>query len=398
MRRIAPVILAAFVLTLKVTADDTTPEAVAAQSNNGFAIDIYPRFAETKGNFCFSPYSAESALAMAWAGARGETARQMTRVLHLGEDRATVHEDFGALMAKLNSEKAYQLFVANSIWCQQGFPLRSEFLKIVRDQYGAVLNQVDFQGAPEAARQQINDWVTKATWNKIEDIVPKNTIDGSTRLLLADAIYFKAPWHDQFHKEGTKMAAFHGGSGHAEDVPMMHLQSIFSYGESKTLQVLDLPYASRKISMILFLPKDVNGLGELERSLTDISMTQMLAWVKPQEVNVFLPRFKFSTALKLGDTLQAMGMTDAFSPDFAKFSGMAEEPLFIGAVLQKAYIDVNEDGTEAAAATVMTMAEGAAPTPPPLVFRADRPFMFLIRHNDTGAILFMGRVTEPQGS
>ncbi len=377
-------------------ADDTRPEAMAAQMNNAFAIGIYPHFAETKGNLCFSPYSVENALAMAWAGARGETARQLAAGLHLGEDRAADYEDFGALVKSLNAEQAYQLSVANSVWLQQGVSFHGEFLKTAQDSFGASLNPVDFQNA-DAARQQINDWVTKATQGKIDDIIPPGGIDSSTRLALADAIYFKAAWHARFEPSATKDAPFKLAPGKTKQVKMMHLQGLFSYGAQKTMQILDLPYFSRKISMIIFLPTDADGLSAFESSLTDISMTQMTSWVKPQLVNVYLPKFKFASDLKLEDMLQAIGVTDAFSPDAAKFTGIASGALWISAIFQKSFIGIDEDGTEAAAATVAVAAGSAAPAPgpPPFLFRADRPFTFMIRHNDTGAILFMGHVTNP---
>jgi serpin B len=385
---------ACFFVAAILRADDTRPESLAAEMNNAFAIDAYPHMAEAKGNFVFSPYSAEAALSLLWNGVRGETARQMAQVLHLGADRAVTAENFGALHKRLQEAKSWQLSAANSVWVQQGFSLRPDFSKTAQSDYGAILQQVDFSGAPDAARQTINDRIAQETAGKIENIIPSGMVDASTRLVLADAIYFKAPWSTPFEKANTTTAAFTLEDGQSVHVPLMNTHGFYSYGESKTTQVLDLPYADRSLSMIIFLPKAATGLPALEHALNPSSFRQMMAWVKPQVVNVFLPRFHFSSGFRLADTLQAMGMTDAFSADFAKFSGVADKGLFIGAVQQKAYLAVDEAGTEAAAATVVVNSESGLPASP-MMFRADHPFLFVIRHNDTGAILFMGRVVNP---
>jgi len=398
---------------MTVTAQRNAPigaqAAAVARANNSFAFDAYARLPKGQGNFFFSPYSAESALAMAWAGAAGRTASQMASALHL-PDEGHVNAGFEALMTKFKSDEQeagdevrgqamngipYQLFVANSMWCQQGFPFHDAFLKIGQHQYGASLQRVDFQRAPDAAAWRINDWVAKQTHGKIENIISGRVIDPTTRLVLADAIYFRARWRVQFEKSRTHDAPFHLDFKHAFFVPTMNVETELGYYEAEQLRVLEIPYFSRRISMIILLPTTADGLSNLDSSLNDVQMNQWLAQMQPRQVNLFLPRFKFATEIRLDDTLRAMGMTDAFSSK-ADFSRIADAPLFISAVLQKAFVDVNEEGTEATAATIVASAAGALPQPPPpVLMKVDHPFIFLLRHNETGAILFIGRVSKP---
>lgn len=289
-----------------------------------------------------------------------------------------------------------EVVLANSLWGQKDIGFRSPFLKTCRSQYGALLSQVDFENAPQAALD-INAWASKATGGKIENLYPANGIDKSTRLVLASAAYFKASWQFPFDKAKTQSAPFHRAQGKAQEVPMMEMQTLLTYGESKTLQAVELPYRSRELSMIVVLPKRANGLAELEESLNEGQMTQILSWVKPQEVRVILPRFKFDSEFGLAGALQELGMNDAFSAGIADFTGIADGELFVGAVRQKSHVEVNEEGTEAAAAAAVEVRDSAMPkgSPEPFLFRADHPFIFLIRHNPTGAILFMGRVARP---
>jgi serpin B len=381
-------------------------------ANNAFAFDLYSRLANQPGNLFFSPYSIETALAMTWAGAKGKTANQMSKVLHLSEDTGNVHAGFSALIKNLNADEQpaedflhdaamrgipYQLFMANSLWCQQGYPLRDDFLKIARDQYDAGLNQVDFSEAAESARQQINNWVAQQTQDKIENLIPSGGVDSSVRLVLADAIYFKGRWRVEFDKSQTQDAPFHLNVSQTISVRTMNVKDRFDYNETESFQMLELPYFSGKMSLIILLPKEVDGLSKLEQTLNATQINQLLAQRQSREVNVFLPKFKLTSQFSLANILQAMGMTDAFSSqaDFSGIDGM--KSLYLGAVFHKAYVNVDEEGTEAAATTaVVAYALGIEPPPRlPVVFRADHPFLFFIRHNQTGAILFMGRVTSP---
>ena len=381
-------------------------------ANNAFAFDLYSHLENQSGNLFFSPYSIETALAMTWAGARGETADQMSKVLHLSGDTGNIHAGFAALIKNLKEGEQpagdflhdaelrgipYQLSVANSLWCQQGYPFQDDFLKIARDQYDAGLNQVDFSEAAESARQQINNWVAKQTQDKIENLIPRGGIDSTTRLVLANAIYFKGHWRVEFDKSQTQDAPFHPNPSQTISVRTMNVQDRFGYTETENLQMLELPYFAGKMSIIILLPKKVDGLPKLEQSLNAARMGQLLAQMQAREVNVFLPKFKLTSEFSLANKLQTMGMADAFSPqaDFSGIDGM--KSLYIGAVLHKAYVDIDEEGTEAAAATAVIAVASAVepPRPSPVIFRADHPFLFLIRHDQTGAILFMGRVTSP---
>jgi serpin B len=381
--------------------------------NTAFALDLYGKLRTRDGNLFFSPYSISTALAMAWAGAKGETAGQMSEVLHLYGDASNVQAGVAALIKSLNAGEQpaedflhdavlrgipYQLFVANSLWCQHGYPFRDDFLKIVRDQYGAGLNQVDFMGDAESARQQINDWVAKQTQDRIKNLIPSGGIHTSTRLVLADAIYFKGHWRVEFDKSRTQEAPFHLNAGQTRSVLTMNEQDRFGYNETEGLEMLELPYFARKMSLIIFLPKEVDGLSKLDQSLNATRVNQLLTQMQSREVNVFLPKFKLTSQFSLADTLRAMGVTDAFSPQ-ANFSGISSLPsLYIDAVLHKAYVNVDEEGTEAAAATAVAFASAIEPPrPPPVIFRVDHPFLFLIRDNQTGSILFIGRVMDPAG-
>jgi serpin B len=286
----------------------------------------------------------------------------------------------------------FQLYVVNSIWGQQQFRFGDDYLKIAKDDYGASLRLLDFKSSPESARQQINDWVAQQTREKIQNIIPGGALSDATRMVLANAIYFKARWRVQFDKSRTKDAPFHTDPRRTISTPTMNGQSEAGYADIEGMRLLELPYFSRKMSMLILLPPDIVSL---EKSFGAQWLAGALAKIQPSQVNVFLPKFKIDNGFRLDHPLQMMGMADAFS-DTADFSGIAPGNLFIDAVLQKAYIDVDEEGTEATAATVVASAAGGLPEPPlPIVMKIDRPFIFLLRHKQTGAILFMGRVMNP---
>jgi len=370
--------------------------------NNHFATDLYARLKDkTSGNLFFSPYSISAALAMTYAGAAGETQKQMADVLHFTVPESELHQAMARLRENLlaDMKKGYQLRVANRLWGQRGYEFLSEFLQTTRKDYGAELAVLDFSRNTEAARQEINAWVERQTENKIKDLLAPGVLDPSTRLVLTNAIYFKGNWQEKFEKDATKDAPFNVSADKEVTVPMMHQTESFGYRATGDLQVLQLPYAKGELSMVVLLPKAIEGLSGLEKKLTHESLDRWMKELRPQKVIVYLPRFKMTSQFGLKDTLQAMGMTLAFG-EKAVFSRMSRsEQLFISAVVHKAFVDVNEEGTEAAAATGVIMAPTAAPFRPeePPVFRADHPFLFLIRDNGTGSILFMGRVTNPKG-
>jgi serpin B len=378
-------------------------ETAMVKGANTFAVDLYGRLRDTKGNIFFSPYSISTALAMTYAGAKGKTASEMAAVLRFGNDAAKVCEGCAALIKKINGDgeqRGFQLSTANALWGQKGYGFLADFITRVKASFGAGLNEVDFQNNAEGARKTINEWVEKETRDKIKELIGPGMLTAMTRLVLTNAIYFKAAWVEQFEKEATKNGPFKTGLTAKVTVPMMHQTENFGYLEDRDFQALDMPYRDSTMTMVILLPKKTDGLTSLEKSMTGEKLARWLADVRKghRRVAVTLPRFKTTTTFELGKTLAAMGMPLAFDPAKADFSGMngGKEPLWIGAVIHKAFVDVNEEGTEAAAATAVVMVGAAAMEPQkPVVFTADHPFIFLIRDTSTGAILFMGRVTNP---
>jgi serpin B len=401
---------------------------LAACGNNCFALQLYQKLQSEKGNLFFSPYSISTTLAMTYAGARGRTQEQMGQTLcfptskevvqKLAEARAPLAPEdfaraFSEIIKDLNArggkgkgtpnakdrvwEPAYELRVANALWGQQDFEFLPAFTRLVEDQYRGHLERVNFVKAAEKARRTINAWVEKQTNGKIKDLIGQGLLDSMTRLVLTNAIYFKGTWASQFKKDQTRDEPFTLLDGGKIQVPMMNQKARFGYGEMDALQVLEMPYVGQELSMVVLLPKEAAGLGDVEKAMTAENVSQWLGGVHKQEVIVAVPRFKMTHKFSLGAVLQAMGMADAFTAQ-ADFSGMTgRRDLFISAVVHQAYVDVNEEGTEAAAATGVTMKLTAiAPGRVP-VFRADHPFLFLIRDIRSGSVLFVGRMVNPKG-
>jgi len=405
MRKIGLALLVVVILSCSTTGSMKTeepraePAETVATGANRFALDFYGQVRTREGNLFCSPYSVSTALAMTYAGARGRTAGQMADVLHLPDDRAAVRDGYRRLTDKVNeagrTEDDCRIEVANALWGQQGYEFLAEFLDVLKEYYDADLMQVDFARAAEAARERINDWVEEATNGKIEDLIARGVLDSLTRLVLTNAIYFKGLWQSQFDEAQTEDAPFHTAPGESVQVPMMHQREGFGYAESSDCRLLEMPYVGETLSMVVALPPEGTSLAELEERLTAERFTDWLHAIRPHEVDVFLPRFKLESTFNLARDLAAMGMKDAFAGGRADFSGMnGKKDLYISDVIHKAYVEVNEEGTEAAAATAVVMRLAAMPEPPPL-FRADRPFLFLIRHRPSGAILFLGRVVDP---
>ena len=376
-------------------------QATVVEGNNDFAVALYGKLRSQGGNLFFSPESVSTALAMTYAGARGDTAAEMAKTLHFTLPPDRLHPAMGALLAGLNApHDGYQLRVANALWAEQDYKFLDAFLKLTASDYGAGFNPVDFKGSTEAARLTINQWVEQKTDSKIKDLLKPGMVNPLTRLVLTDAIYFKADWQAQFQKAQTEDKDFHLSAAQTVKAPLMHRAGSYKYFNGGTFQILEMPYKTGELSMIVFLPKDMDGLRAFEQSLTASHAKQWLSQLQPvSRVIVTFPKFKVTEQLELGSTLGAMGMPSAFERSAADFSGMTgNRELFLSAVIHKAFIDVNEVGTEAAAATAVAMVGMAIrapdPTPPP-EFRADHPFVFLIRDNRSGGILFMGRVSDP---
>jgi serpin B len=298
------------------------------------------------------------------------------------------------------NQRAFELVVANALWAQKGFDLNPAFVELVRKRYAAGLEPLDFTTSAatrEEARKTINAWVEKTTRDKIKDLIGPGVLDEQTRLVLTNAIYFKANWEDKFYDKATQDEPFHlhGDAGDAQ-VRMMHMTHMFRYAETDDVQVLELPYTRDRLAMIVVLPRKPDGLATVEQNLTAKSVDAWIGGLDRRLVELSLPKFKFTSHFRLGKTLRDMGMADAFSTA-ADFSGITSaQRLVLQDVIHQAYVDAHEEGTEAAAATAVMAGAMAMPPPPKkAVFRADHPFLFLIRHNDSGAILFLGRVNNP---
>ena len=372
-----------------------TDVEVIVGGNTAFAFDLYRKLREDEGNLFFSPYSISTALAMTYAGARGNTESQMAQTLHFSLDQEQLHPAFASLESRLKAVQErgnIKLAVAHSLWPQIDYAFLEGFISLVKENYGVLISPVNY-AQTEAARKKINTWVEKKTEDKIKDLIPPGLIDALTTLVLVNAIYFKGNWARQFDPSLTKGATFWMRPAEGIEVPMMTQQQDFRYAESESVQVLELPYVGGDLSMFVVLPRKVDGLAELENALTAENLEKWTSDLWEREVFVALPVFKMSGKFMLGGTLASMGMTDAFGSN-ADFSGMdGSKSLFISEVIHQAFIDVNEEGTEAAAATAVVMARSIPPPVP--TFRADHPFVFLIRDNNTASILFLGRVVNP---
>ncbi len=382
------------------TAPSPAPDqSELVKGNNAFAVDLYGQLRQQDGNLFFSPASISTAFAMAYAGAGGGTAPEMAATLHFTLPPDRLHPAMGALLGSMNAEHAgYQLRVADALWAEQDETFLPDFLKLTKADYGAGFRPVDFKHAPDAVRQTINQWVAGQTADKIKDLLAPGVLTPATRLVLTNAIYFKGDWQSQFDKAQTREEDFHLSPAQSVKAPLMHHEGRFSYFNGGSFQALELPYKSGELSMIVLLPNDAGGLSALEQSLTPASAQQWLSQLRPaQKVILTLPSFKMTEKFKLNDALAALGMRQAFQKGVADFSAMTgKRDFWISAAFHKAYIDVNEEGTEAAAATGIVMRSMAVMREqPPIVFRADHPFLFIIRDNRSGGILFMGRVADP---
>jgi serpin B len=383
-----------------------------------FAARLYARVRTQDGNLSFSPTSIRLALAMAYGGARGDTKAQMGHVLGLGERApagfaalltqwselsapppATATTDWGRQDAE---RKRMVLRVANRLWGQRGKTFREDFLGRLRDDYGAPLEQLDFHDATDASRRTNNTWVADQTEQKIQDLLGPGTVTVDTRLVLTNAVYFKASWATEFYPNATQPADFTTASGKTVKASMMRDVSYYRHAALSAGDVpcsaLELPYGAPGIAMIVLLPDAKDGLASLEAKLDGDFLDTVLDRLAAKRVDVGFPRFRSTSALLLGEVLSAMGMPAAFAADKADFSGMDDtRELYLGAVVHKAFVAVDEKGTEAAAATAVAMAGAGVPRDPRVPFHADHPFVFLVVDRTNRTVLFMGRVNDPTG-
>lgn len=380
-------------------AADPADVQTLVQGNNEFAVELYKTLSQrTEGNIICSPFSISSALAMTYAGARGDTAEQMARTLRFRLDQERLHGTFAHIRRNLQTggkHSPYRLRIANALWGQRGFPFVESFLQLTRQHYRAGFRDVDFAGNPEKSRRAINQWVEEQTEDKIREILMADDVSSQTLLVLTNAIYFKGTWERPFSIQHTKTESFEIQPGVSVDVNMMHdgPNARHRYFKNEEFQLLELPYKGSRLSMIVLLPRKKGGLRAVEQNLTEKQLRASLEQLSTHDGTVALPRFRIDFKVNLREILKAMGMRIAFS-ERSDFTGItAGGGLSISAVVHKGFIDVDEKGTEAAAATALMMADFAAPI---FELRADHPFLFLIQERKTGAILFAGRVLDPQ--
>jgi serpin B len=377
-------------------------QAELIDGNNAFALDLYRYLKDKEVNFFYSPYSISLALAMTYAGARGETEQQMADTLHYTLPQDQLHPAFNWLDLELESRgtgakgkdgEPFQLYITNATWGPDGYEFLPEYLDTLVINYGAGMQLLDFAGDPDGSRVAINDWVSDQTEGRIQDLIPPDVIDSLTRLVLTNAIYFSGAWAEAFDEELTTDGAFHLLDGSQVTVPMMTHTASYGYAEGEGYRAVELPYQGGELSMVIVLPDE--GTFEAYEDLLDGDSTDAIVdSLTYREATLTMPKFEIASDFSLVDALTTLGMPTAFSSG-ADFSGMdGTQELFVGEVLHKSFITVDEAGTEAAAATAVEMQLKGAPVEP-IEVTVDRPFLFFIRDVETGAILFVGRIMDP---
>jgi serpin B len=415
-------ILQIFSALIAPMAHTTTDFELAARATNEFAVDLHRQLATGDDNLCVSPFSIENALGMTFAGADGETSTQMARVLHFSGDAEAVASSFASLQHSLEqmsartadmarqskelggSTEPITLNIANRLFAQKNYNFRQNFLSLVKQNYGAAFEPLDFVADPKAATQRINKWVADQTRDKIRDLIPADALNKLTRLVLANALYLKAPWTDPFSEKATQPEPFHVRGGATANVPMMRKTTRFGYAKRPGFVAISVPYVGDDLQLLILLPDEIDGLRALESKLT----ADVLAGcerLEARDVDLHLPKFKLQPpTIALAEKLQALGMKSAFdiprgSADFDKMAPRKpNDYLYISNVFHKTFIAVDEKGTEAAAATAVVMMRATSmrgPTPLPIEVKVDRPFVYAIQHVPSGACLFLGRVTDP---
>ena len=374
-------------------------------SSNEFSFDMYRQLISGSDNVFFSPYSIAIALGMAYEGARGETAEEMLDVINLPDDDQSRREMMRSLQTLLNPGNApYDLSTANSYWLRIGEALNDSYRSTIENDYRAHGQQLNFAGDPSGSADTINNWVESETNGKIKNLISPSMITPLTYLILTNAIYFKSDWKWQFDPEATEEDEYHLSNGGKVTADMMNMcdeELDHNYAENDEVQILQLPYKGEALSMYILLPRE-NDISSLENDLNNEYLDDLKSRMYGEWMDIYLPRFKFEDKYDLNEYLKDMGMEKAFDPERADFGGIKESgksQLYISKVIHQSFVEVNEEGTEAAAATAVIEEEGASlfgdSEPEPVVFRADHPFIFLIEHKETGQILLMGKVEDP---
>ena len=411
------VTLAAFAAVQLHAANNTD---AATDAINSLGIDLLSKTSRQDQNALLSPYSIQEALSMTYAGAAGVTREEMAKTLHFPKNDAGLSVSFAALRKELTDiekstaqivadskrggpKEPVTLSIANRLYGQKGYDFRTQFVDLLKVDYGAPLEQLDFVNAAGPAAKLINTWVAGQTHNRIRDLIPDGALTKDTRLVLVNAIYFKAAWADEFSKEGTQPSPFHVNGGEAHDTPMMKNSTKYGYAKKEGYTAVTLPYIGSGLQFLVLLPDDAKGLPALEANLTT-AMLADCAKLETTEVDLWLPKFKMEPAvMKLSEQLKALGMKTAFDdpPGSANFDGISprkpDKYLYISEVFHKTFLSLDEHGTEAAAATAVAMMEALAMKPePPKEVHVDHPFLFAIQDRNSGACLFLGRVNDPR--
>lgn len=376
--------------------------AVVVEGNNRFALDLYDAAGAEEGNLFFSPFSINAALSMVYAGAEGETEAQLADVLGVGLDEGVWHDNLAALTNDLSGEhnRGYTLYAANKVWGQRGVPFLEDYVALLEDSYDAPMEEEDFRSDAPGAVQRINDWVSDQTHGHVEELFDSGDIDGLTRLVLANAIYFDADWENRFQANATEDRDFTLPSGEVVQVPTMAQETDLGFASVDGLQLLEMPYKDEEISMVVLLPDDPAGLADLEASLTHEDLQTWIDGISERPVQVEFPSFELETELPLSALLVELGMVDAFDDSLADFTGIVaredmEANYYVQSTKHKAYVLVDERGTTAAAATGVSIGTRSVDSGP-VPFVVDHPFIFVIRDRLTGTILFMGRIEDPR--
>ncbi|OGN99475.1 MAG: serine protease [Chloroflexi bacterium RBG_13_51_52] len=391
------------IVELEVSESDQTD---LTDGNGAFAFDLYQKLKTSEGNLFYSPYSISAALAMTYAGASSTTAALMATALHFNLSQEKLHPAFNWLDSELakrgegaegKDDEGFRLNVVNAIWGQKGYGFKVAFLDTLAENYGAGLRILDFISEPDKSRVTINDWVNEQTEKRIQNLIAPGGITPLTRLVLTNAIYFNAAWENQFYEEATENLSFYLLDGGSVTVPMMKQTESLRYAKGDNYQAVELPYDGGELSMVILLPAE-GKFTEFENSLDYRQADRIFSSLKGKRVKLTMPKFEFESDFSLKQALSALGMAEAFSggADFSGITGNSD--LFIGDVVHKAFVSVDENGTEAAAATAVIML-GSAPGPKPeepVTVTIDRPYIFLIRDIETGAILFIGRILNPE--
>ncbi|MBU0763946.1 MAG: serpin family protein [Bacteroidetes bacterium] len=388
-------VISFFIITVFLSATSSpAQDSVIVKSNNRFAFDLFAKLGKEEGNMVISPFSISSALAMTYAGARTVTETEMQKVLHFG-NQEVFHSGYKPVLEKirnLNLQEGIEINAANAVWAEKNYRFRSEYFDLLKENYNSGLRFVSFGKKTEKSRKTINAWVEKETNKHIAELLEPGTVDKSTTLVLTNAVYFNAVWAKRFDPEKTKKDKFFVTEKETIEVDFMNRSDNYFYYENKVMQSLEIPYPGNKVSMIVIVPKTNASAERVATLLNNDLYEEIITGAKENKIDVHLPKFEIISEFSLEATLAEMGMPSAFNSE-ADFSGMTgNKGLFIDKVIHKAFLHVSEEGTEAAAATAVVMRKNAII---PKKFEVNRPFVYLIKDNTTGSILFIGKVNRP---